>query len=234
VIQATIWSDRQHCEAAVVAGLRTVDAERLWFVHDPEQLIRLMNLSEGMGVEWRRLEGQTFPQLIHDPHGREAKQIACATSFKAVLDALGSHSGADVLLVDDDIVLPAEAVAEFLGAAKAVPADVVSGLTRCNNGALPVYRFSDQHRMTDAEIPAAPVLIDGCGTFCMYLSAPVVAELHRYWPAVTTKIGPAVLRGHDLSFCHWLKAQGFKLALAPAVRCEHHVQTESGVVVHRL
>jgi hypothetical protein len=234
VIQATIWSGRQHCEAAVVAGLRTVDAERLWFVHDPGQLIRLMNLSEGMGVEWRRLDGTTFPQLVNDPHGREAKQIACATAFKAVLDALASRGADSALLVDDDIVLPEDSIAGLLGAAKVIPADAVSSLTRCNNGALPVYRFSDQHRMTDAEIPAAPALIDACGTFCMYLTAPVVAASRAYWPAVTTKLGSAVLRGHDLSFCHWLKTQGFKLALAPAVRCEHHVQTESGVIVHRL
>ena len=231
MIQVTIWSGRQHCETAVVAGLRALGpVEYLWFVHDPEQLIRLMDLSDGMGVSWRRLTAQTFPQIIHDPHGREVKMRACAEAFGAVVTALGGLRE-EVLLVDDDIVLPTGALTQLQATARELHADAVSGLTRCSNTALPAFRFSDQHRLTEGEIPAHPALIDAVGTFCMYLTTPVVAVLNGYWPEIHTKIGAAVLNGHDLSFCHWLRTQGFKLALDPAVRCEHHVKTEDGGVI---
>lgn len=232
MIQATIWSGRAHCEAEVVDALRALGKgiDYHWFVHDPEQMIRLMNLSEGMGVSWQRLTAQTFPQLIHDPHAREVKVRACANAFGAVVTALGGLRE-DMLLVDDDIVVPTGTLTQLQATAHELRADAVSGLTRCNNTALPVFRFTDQHRLTEGEIPAAPSMIDAIGTFCMYLTAPVVAVLNGYWPEVKTKIGEAVLAGHDLHFCHWLRTQGFKLALDPNVRCKHHVMTDRGATV---
>jgi hypothetical protein len=235
MIQATIWAGREHCEDLVLVGLRALQPvhdepiDRLWVVYGEEQRKRLAEKSQGLAVQWVTLDRQPQPQICTD---REVKRLECAYGFNALLTALaGSPRGAAVLLVDDDIVPPADAVARLRATGQALGAAAVSGLTRCNDGGLPIFKFSGAGRVTVA--PVKPQVIDGIGTFCMYLTPAVIAAMAYYWPADKFKVGPAAFAGHDLHLCRWLQTRGFKVAVDPSVDCLHNVRNNRGRVTSK-
>jgi len=212
VIQATIWSGRQHCEAAVyqsLMALRGVD-KRLWLVHSGTQAMELFS----DGVDMVRLTGPVVPQ--YGP--RSAHALACLRSWKSLWTLIRGLDGSDVMLIDDDMVVPADAAQRLAPLARQYGA--ASGLARTDDGKWPMF---DREGWQWPQPPAAPAAVDFCGTFCFYLTGAAIARLQDTGYEPDSRVPGVGFTGHDLHLCHAIRAAGLAVWLDPAVRCDHHV-----------
>ena len=253
MIQATIWSGRQHCEDAVARGLKFLAApadgriDRLWLVHSLEQQQRLDGRVNN--VRWTKTVGPVVPQYAPE----DAKKLACLRGFDALLTALYATAGDDdVLLVEDDIEVAPDTLLRMKRTMAATGASAVSALTRSSVGLWPVFRYQSgervglppgeplrrrpggyMHRLTDAELLPEPRDVDAVGTFCLLLAGALVDSMARenYRPEIVAPEYTMV--GHDAHFCCWLRERGHRLILDSAIRVNHHCEIAPGQVLVR-
>ncbi len=146
---------------------------------------------------------------------------------------------ADVLVMcDDDIVLPPNALARLLAALDADASCALAGsLYYSRDGFRPmaVARWDDANTTT-ATIPAfahEPVAVDGVGFGCVAIRTAALRALQPpFFPAdVFVETQPPRVRvcNEDYRFCSRVRAAGYSVLLHAGVRCGH-LDRASGVV----
>jgi len=238
VIQATVWAGRRHCQEAVFRSLKFLSPptgdkmQRLWLA-SASQRAELAPMAEGLNVDWRLLAHAPVTQYA----GTVEKKAGALAGFAELLLALHDvPADADVLLVEDDIELAPDALMRLARVKADTGADVVTGLVRATDGGWPMYRLESDppylRRLKDFNLLPGPQPIDGCGTFCLLLSAAVTqAAIADYQPEIYCPEWNT--RGKDLHFCRWLRGRGYRLILDSTTRGNHHVEIAAGQVVVR-
>lgn len=171
-----------------------------------------------------RLVGEQLPLATlpgpAEPQGAAAniKRWAALASWSALWPTLRDSRSRAALLVDDDIVLPPETLAQ-LAALDAPGVGAVSAVTRCIDGGLPFWTGDNCDRLTAQ--PDVPFPVRCCGTFCIYLTCAGLDALRRgYAPSLA--VPGCKLAGLDLHLTDWLTRNGLTVLAVPAVRVEHH------------
>jgi GT2 family glycosyltransferase len=148
--------------------------------------------------------------------------------------------GADVLVMcDDDIVLPRDALVRLWATLTANPGAALAGaLYYSRDGFRPmvVDRWNERDTRT-AVIPAFdrdPVPVDGVGFGCVAMRVSVLHELQPpYFAAhvfVERAAGRVRVCDEDYLFCARLRRAGFGVLLDPGVRCGHYDRLNSTTV----
>ncbi len=147
--------------------------------------------------------------------------------------------GADRLLMcDDDMILPADALAKLSTVLDTVPDCALAGaLYYSRDGFRPmVVEHWDPQNTTSANIPAfndAPVDVDGVGFGCVLLRLDALQSVSQpYFPAQVYVESDALrvrVCNEDYLFCARLREHGMRVILHAGVRCGHFDRA-SGVV----
>lgn len=228
VIQSTVWSGRQHCEDAVLAGLVGMDADcdilHVWTVHGRRQAERLRNRTpDSAAVIWNVLDATPVPQ--YGPS--DDKRLASARGWGAAWRVLRDLEGDGLMLVDDDITFQPGMLARLADLARDTAHGAASGLAQCFNRKLSVFSLDPPGRLPVAQLTGSPMTVGAVGTFGLWLDDLAFAAMRReYQPALEACDGR--LLGHDLHLCEWLHDHGIRLILDPAERVTHHVEIEPG------
>ncbi len=138
---------------------------------------------------------------------------------------------ADVLVMcDDDMILPPDAIVSLIDVLAADPRCGVAGaLYYSRDGFRPmVVDAWDPQDTTTASIPAfarEPVAVGGIGFGCVVIRMDAVRELPPLYFPAHVYVEPQAARvrvcDEDYLFCHRLAAHGWRTMLHPAVRCGH-------------
>ena len=142
------------------------------------------------------------------------------------------ESGADVLVMcDDDMVVPARAIADLCGVLETLPRCGLAGaLYYSRDGFRPMTVDNwDPDDTTSATIPAfddrTPVSVAGIGFGCVAIRVAALRDLTPpYFPAhvfIERKAGRVRVCDEDYFFCSMLHARGWDVVLHPGVRAGH-------------
>ncbi len=142
------------------------------------------------------------------------------------------EAGADILMMcDDDMVLPPDAVSGLCAALDADPAAALAGaLYYSRDGFRPmaVDGWNPDDTRT-AIVPAFgrdPVAVDGVGFGCVAIRLSALRELMPPYFAAHVYIERAAARvricDEDYLFCARLRSAGKRVLLVPSVRCGHY------------
>jgi hypothetical protein len=139
---------------------------------------------------------------------------------------------ADILVMcDDDIVLPQDAIVRLCATLEANPKAALAGaLYYSRDGFRPMVVDRWNGRDTrSAVIPAfdrEPVAVDGVGFGCVAIKTTALHELQPpYFAAhvlVEREAGRVRICDEDYLFCARLRGAGYLIVLDPAVRCGHY------------
>lgn len=235
VTQGTIFSGRRHCIEPVLKGLLRLsypgEIHRLWLVNGPHKLEELAPQFDRLPASIY-LGAKVFPQVNHTRPARIAKKEAVTTSW-AELIRRAIELDRDLLMVEDDIVVPPDAIQRLQEIAYRWPAGAVSGITKTNSGDWPFYEFVENRLTQFNRRPPGPQQFCATGTFCMYLRADVLRKMKEvaYTPAWDIKY--LAMFGKDCHLGVWLRDNGFALVAVPDVPCEHHVRMDDGSICIR-
>lgn len=140
--------------------------------------------------------------------------------------------GADILVMcDDDMVLPSEAIVRLCATLQTSERAAVAGaLYYSRDGFRPMAVDSwDPADTRTAVIPAfdtAPVRVAGVGFGCVAIRmAPVATLQPPYFPAhvfVERRAGRVRVCDEDYLFCSRLRSEGWEIVLDAGVRCGHY------------
>ncbi len=147
--------------------------------------------------------------------------------------------GADRLLMcDDDMVLPKDALAKLSAVLDEDPACALAGaLYYSRDGFRPmaVDKWNPDDT-TSANVPGfgeAPVAVDGVGFGCVLLRLDALPSMQPPYFSAHIFIEPTASRvrvcNEDYLFCARLRADSFKVVLHPGVRCGHFDRTSGAV-----
>ena len=150
------------------------------------------------------------------------------------------ESGADLLLMcDDDMVLPPDAIAGLLSALEDDRRAAIAGaLYYSRDGFRPmaVDRW-DSKDTRNAVVPGFdtdPVAVDGVGFGCVAIRTSVLREvMPPYFSAhvfVQRGAGRVRVCDEDYLFCERLRRGGHRVLLVPGVRCGHYDRQTSAIV----
>ena len=229
VQQATIWSQREHCARTVAKHLLRLDypadlLHRVWVVNGSANIDDLTGRLPGLPPTVHRSDVRVYPQIV-DATLRERKKEAICMAWADLLGMLDkSH---DVLMVEDDIVVPPQALKRLQRTAYERDALIVSALTMADDGHLPFFAATERTVLKLHGIPDQPIEVACGGTFCCYVRADafrLLADLdyRPTWEPSDCKHSRGLI-GKD---CHlWLTLYdaGAKLMLDPGVRVDHWV-----------
>jgi hypothetical protein len=136
-----------------------------------------------------------------------------------------------VIMCDDDMVLPADAIVQLCAVLDADPRAALAGAlyySRDRFRPMVVDRWNE-HDTRTALIPAFdrdPVAVDGVGFGCVAIRVAPIRELEPpYFPAhvfVERGVGRVRICNEDYLFCARLRRAGWRVLLAPNVRCGHY------------
>jgi len=159
---------------------------------------------------------------------------------KAVADFLAHTDCTHLLFVDDDVLLPADALVDLADALALPGVDVACG-------AYPTFRFvgkSAAHLYLTArpvggdwltDWPAGPVEVDAGGTGCMAIRRDVFAAVGFpwfRWPEQHDPVtGTVQWVSDDVDFCAAARAKGFRVWCDGRVRPGHLKLTDLGMLV---
>lgn len=142
------------------------------------------------------------------------------------------ESDVDILIMcDDDMVLPPDAIAELCAALEGDPNAALAGaLYYSRDGFRPmVVDRWNEHDTRTAIVPAfdrEPVVVDGVGFGCVAIRVAALRELMPpYFPAhvyVERAAGRVRVCDEDYLFCARLRRAGKHVLLVPKVRCGHY------------
>jgi hypothetical protein len=149
-------------------------------------------------------------------------------------------AGADILVMcDDDMVLPPDAIASLCAVLEADPSAALTGaLYYSRDGFRPmaVDQWNEEDTRT-AVIPAFdrdPVAVDGIGFGCVALRVAALRELMPpYFTAhvfIERGLGRVRICNEDYLFCARLRRAGWRVLLVPSVRCGHYDRQSKTVV----
>lgn len=136
-----------------------------------------------------------------------------------------------VLMIDDDIELPPDALTALLGVLRAEPRCALAGaLYYSRDGLRPMAVAGwDPARTTTAHTPAftdAPVEVDGVGFGCVLLRTQTLRALETPFLRAQVFLEPHARRARvcneDYLFCARLREAGLTVMLHPGVRCRHY------------
>jgi hypothetical protein len=174
--------------------------------------------------------------LVLPPSVTEFERIVVGGNYiPAQRDLIGERAletGAEILMMcDDDMVLPADVVAQLCAALDADPNAALAGaLYYSRDGFRPmaVDRWNESDTRT-AMVPAfdrVPVAVDGVGFGCVAIRVTALHELMPpYFPAhvyVEKTAARARVCDEDYLFCARLRRAGKRVLLVPSVRCGHY------------
>ncbi|MBV8151813.1 MAG: glycosyltransferase [Candidatus Eremiobacteraeota bacterium] len=146
-----------------------------------------------------------------------------------------------IVMIDDDIVVAADALEQLTGVLAQEPRTAVAGaLYYSRDGLRPMAVADwDSRDTTAAVIPAftdAPVTVEGVGFGCVAIRAAALAALDRPLFSAHIVIERLVRRvriaDEDYVLCERLRGAGFEIRLHAGVRCGHY-DRQSGVVYPR-
>ncbi len=142
------------------------------------------------------------------------------------------NANADYLLmVDDDIVVPQNAVEELLNVFDRDPhCAIAGGLYYSRDGLRPMAVSNwNPHDTTTAFTPGftdEPVQVDGVGFGCVLIASSALRKLDEpYFPAqifLEERLRRVRVCNEDYAFCHRLKQHGLRTYLHPGVRLGHY------------
>jgi hypothetical protein len=152
--------------------------------------------------------------------------------------------GADVVVMcDDDMILPSDALRLLCAALDADPqAGIAGALYYSRDGLRPmVVDGWNANDATKGWIPAfderTPVAVDGVGFGCIAVAASAVRALARPFFAshvfVERGAGRVRVCDEDYLFCARIRAQGHRVLLHPGVRCGHYDRARDAVAPAR-
>lgn len=152
-------------------------------------------------------------------------------------------SSADILVMcDDDMVLPKDALVQLSAVFDAQPRCALAGaLYYSRDGFRPMAVDDwDPSDTTTATIPAfddAPVRVAGVGFGCIAIRMAAVLELEPPYFESHVYVEPAAGRvrvcNEDYLFCHRLRAAGWEIALHAGLRCGHYDRERNAVMPHQ-
>jgi hypothetical protein len=151
---------------------------------------------------------------------------------RELIVARALETGVDVLVMcDDDMVLPRDALTSLIGVLNAQPRCALAGaLYYSRDGFRPMIVGDwDPHDTTTAIVPAfgtSPIDVDGVGFGCVAIRMDAVRELEPlYFSAhVFLEAGAGRVRvcNEDYLFCHRLRESDWRVMLHPGVRAGHY------------
>lgn len=149
-------------------------------------------------------------------------------------------AGADFLLmIDDDIVVPQDALARLSAVLEAVPDAAIAGaLYYSRDGIRPMVASGwDSRDTTKAWIPAfstEPVAVDAIGFGCVLMRVSALRMLAPpfFGAQIYIETGAARVRlcNEDFLLCERLREAGYRVVLHAGVRCGH-VDRGSGRII---
>lgn len=149
-------------------------------------------------------------------------------------------SNADYLLmIDDDIVVPENAIEELLSVFdRDSECGIAGGLYYSRDGLRPMAVANWEPRDTSsAHTPAfaeEPIEVDGVGFGCVLIACSALRKLDEpYFPAqifLEERLRRVRVCNEDYTFCHRLKRYGLKTYLHPGVRLGHYDRASATIV----
>jgi GT2 family glycosyltransferase len=136
-----------------------------------------------------------------------------------------------LLMIDDDIVLPTDALIKLLAVFQIDPrAGVVGGLYYARDGIRPmVVQDWKPYDTTSAHTPAFasdPVCVDGVGFGCVLIKCAVFQALHQPYFSAQVFLEESLRRvrvcNEDYLFCNRASSAGFTTYLHAGVRLGHY------------
>lgn len=150
--------------------------------------------------------------------------------------------GADILvMVDDDMVLPADALQRLAATLESQPrCGLVGALYYSRDGFRPMAVDNwDPDDTTTATIPAftdVPVPVAGIGFGCVAIRMEALAEFEPLYFAAHVFVEPRTARvrvcDEDYLFCHRLRSRNWNVILDAGVRCGHYDRASN--IIHPL
>jgi GT2 family glycosyltransferase len=143
-----------------------------------------------------------------------------------------------VLMIDDDMVVPPDALEALLLASAESDVAIAGALYYTRDGIRPmVAQDWSSTQTTSASIPAfdsVPVAVDALGFGCVLLRLSALRMLAPPFFGAQVYIETAAARvrlcNEDFLLCERLREAGYRIMLHPGVRCGH-VDRESGRIV---
>jgi hypothetical protein len=153
-------------------------------------------------------------------------------------------SGVDLLaMIDDDLVLPPNALPLLADILKGNPACALAGALYYSRDGLRPMAVSgwDETRTTSAHTPAfddrTPVQVDGIGFGCVLIRCSVLSMLSEPFIGTQVYIEETANRvricNEDYLFCAKLRRAGGTVMLHPGVRCGHFDRASGKIVPER-
>lgn len=151
---------------------------------------------------------------------------------RELLAGYALHRNADFLLMtDDDMVVPSDAVAKMLEPFADPAVGIVGALCYSRDGIRPMAVDGwDANDTTGAAIPAfddrTPTEVDGVGFGLAMIRCKTFGNMtHPFFPVhifIEQALGRVRVCDEDFLFCRRLKDDGWKVLLHPGVRCGHY------------
>jgi len=152
--------------------------------------------------------------------------------------ALSIGAGA-IAMIDDDIVLPPDALARLNEVLEAQPGCALAGaLYYSRDGLRPMaVNGWSELETTAARTPAfdrSPVEVDGVGFGCVLMRCSVLANLDQPFVGTQVYVEETANRvricNEDYLFCAKLRRAGHAIVLDPRVRCGHYDRAANRIV----
>ncbi len=151
---------------------------------------------------------------------------------RELLAEFALERSADLLMmVDDDMVMPADAISRLIESFADSRVGIVGALYYSRDGLRPMAVVDwDPNDTTGAAIPAfddrTPAPVDGVGFGLVIVRIAALASLSRpFFPAhvyMERALGRVRVCNEDFLFCKRLRDAGWSVLLHPGVRCGHY------------
>jgi hypothetical protein len=149
-------------------------------------------------------------------------------------------TGADLLaMIDDDIVLPSDALASLTEVLERNARCALAGALYYSRDGLRPMAVSgwNEENTTSAYTPAfdrAPIEVDGVGFGCVLLRVSAIAALKQPFMGTQVYIEESANRvricNEDYLFCAKLRRAGHTVLLHPGVRCGHYDRASDSII----
>jgi len=151
----------------------------------------------------------------------EVLQVSGADVAVARNNLAGRAAGDYILFIDDDVLLPTDALVKLISHNK----DIICGLYYSRQEPFfpqIYYKNKESKDRYDAVFePEGLIEIDACGGGCLLIKKEVFDKLEKPYFHYIPRGEKTLRKGEDLYFCEKAKEAGFKIYCDTSVKCGH-------------